>query len=397
MKYLCKAPFSLLEIVPDGSFRVCCKQPANPIKRPNNTVYRINEDHIDDIWYSPWMNNFRQRFINGEKPEECKMCWDDESAGIISYRKQLSNLDIPLENPEIHSLVLKLSNKCNCACRICSFWLSSLWQAEELKTKQFDPKYNWFIELNDAPKITQKNWEPLKEKLRKLKVLYIYGGEPLINDEVLLVLRYLVNEGHSKSITLYLNTNGTVINDEIIGLLEKFEHTEVNFSIDDVFHRYDYERWPAKYVSIFRDLHEFHEQYNQPNIKVVLYTTLTIFNVLYINEILSEFKKLPKFKINFTNMIHEPYVLSLYGLSEDVKPEIEKRIRAIEWHANWEYSCNADILINFMYLYKNDYTASDYIVQLDNKLGFYDTRRKQDWRNTFPDLYMLLNQTTQKK
>ena len=281
----CNAPFAALEVTPQGDCRVCCQMPQQSVLRPDGTNYRVNQDGISVIWQSQWMKDFRERFINNERPSECSMCWDDEKAGIVSLRKQLSGMYIhDVHNPKLKNLTLKLSNKCNCACRICSFWLSSLWETEIKKSGRMLDRDVWFIEENSKDKISSEFWNDWQENLKTLDSLLIYGGEPLINDEVLMILRYLVENGLSKKMSLYLNTNGTIMNPDVIGLLYEFKETGLYFSIDDVFDRYNYERWPAKYENIKKDLLELHDTYNRSNVNICLYTSISIFNIFYLVE-----------------------------------------------------------------------------------------------------------------
>ena len=388
----CKAPFTALEITPTGDTRICCKMPATSICKPDGTKYRVNEDGISKIWKSEWLLAFRQRFLNGERPIECKMCWDDEAAGITSYRKQLAHKDVNVENPNLRMLVLKLSNKCNCACRICSVFLSSLWQIELTKSNRWDPNtFREFNEENAKDKITGDNWGEWKTYLHEIDTLFIYGGEPLINAEVLQILDYVVDNNLSKNIMLVLNTNATIINNKISNTFVQFKEVYLHYSIDDIGARYEYERWPAKFPNIMRDLDKLHSTYERTNVKISFYLTISIFNVLHLNEILIEFNKFPKFKINFDNIIHDPALLSLYSLPEPIKIKVKESLNLVNWEQYWDGSADhKNIISNFLDLYRSNYTTSQYIEQLDKLLSIDDLRRKQDWRTTFSELYALL-------
>lgn len=390
-KYFCNAPFNQLELTPEGKCRICCKMPGIMITNEEGVEYKVQDCDITTIWKSDWMNNFRQRFIDEEKRPECQMCWDDEAAGITSLRQQLEWLPVDVNQPKITSLVLKLSNKCNCACRICSFWLSSLWQTELEKTNRWDDKNNFFIEGNVADKVNN-NWDDWKLHLHNLDRLFLYGGEPLINYEVLKILDYIVDNNLAKNITLFLNTNGTVLNEKIINIFKQFKEVFLYFSIDDVFERYEYERWPLKHDNIFRDLKAFHDIYDvNGSIHATLYTSISIFNVLYLQEILNEFKKFPKFTINFDNLIHEPKFLSIYDLPHSIKEKIKTSVNNVDWNQNWETkNTYRDNIINFLFLYNRGYDCKEYLNSLELKLNFDDVRRKQNWKTTFSKLYNLL-------
>lgn len=390
----CKVPFSQLEIGPTGECRVCCKMESTTVVRDDyDNPYILQNTDIKTIWNSKWMNNIRQRFINGEQLEECKICWDDEAAGIKSYR-QKSNQFIDMENfdnPIIKDLMLKTSNKCNSACRICNSYLSSLWQSEDEKYGKFRDKK--FIELNSQDKINDNNWENWKETLRNVRSISIFGGEPLINPEILKVIHFLIDEDLASNVGIVLNTNGTVTSAEMFDTLNKFNFVSLCFSIDDIDERYHYERWPASFDSIYKGLLSVHDR-EYKNIHISLYTTISVFNILNLGDILERFKTLNKWNINFDNLLYIPEYVCLYNLPEEIKPKIEEYLDSVDWNQKWLANMGHEniksIIINFMNLYKSPYSCNDFIKLLDDNLGPVDIRRNQDWKKTFPKLYALL-------
>lgn len=397
-KYFCAAPFYQIEVTPHGAARVCCKiNSEDTVKDLNGKEYIVNTTSISEIWESKWMNDFRQRNITEEKRPECRQCWDDEDAGVFSFRQHQQKIKNDINNPKVVEIVLKLSNKCNCACRICNWYLSSLWQSELEKTDRFKRKdHVWFIEGGETDKANEHNWEDWKKHLRQIHHLSLYGGEPLINDEVHKILDFLIEEKLSHKVQLGLNTNGTVINERIIEKLSKFKSVDLHFSIDDLGSRYEYERWPAKSDSVFNDLRDLHDNYNidYKKFNILLYTTISVFNVMYLDKLLEVFKTFPNFMVNIENIAHEPKILTLYNLPETVKEEIIKTIETQEWsnvrHHKFDATHYKNTIINFLQLHKSPYSNTEYIKELDKKLGIDDARRKQDWKTTFPELYQLL-------
>ena len=332
-KYFCTAPFSQLEIVPEGVCKICCKLFDQKVLDDNGNPYKIYETDLSTIWNSNWLNNFRQRFIEEEKRPECHLCWEEEEAGIVSIRQQM-NRKVDIANPKLKDLTLKLSNKCNCACRICSWDLSSLWQSELEKTNRLDMSVQTWFEGNKIDKITDSNWEDLKTHLRDITQLQLYGGEPLINPEGLRVIEYLVNEGLSSRVSIVLNTNGTVTNERLFDMLDTFRFTELRFSIDDVGNRYEYERWPAKSESIFKELKVLHDAKDYKKLRLSFYTSISVFNVFDIGELLVKFQDYPKWKIMFDNLVNFPEILSITAIPEKVKPRVEAYLKSVDWKSN---------------------------------------------------------------
>ena len=388
-KHFCKVPFGQMEVSPSGECRVCCKMRSDVVVRDDaGNPYRVQETSLSTIWNSNWMNDLRQRFLNDEKLEECKICWDDEDAGLDSYRtKGHIYLNVDIENPELKELVLKLSNKCNSACRICNSYLSSLWQSE-------DEKYGIFRPRIPENKINENNYEDWKNVLDNLESLYLFGGEPLINTEVLQILEYLKNKDLSPNIKLTLSTNATVTSDKVFSLLNTFKLLIVSFSVDDIDERYNYERWPANFDSIYRDLIKLHDndKYNKQIVR--LYVTVSIFNILHLGQILEKFERFSKWNIAMDNLLNFPSYLCLYNLPEKVKLFVKEYLESVDWDKpKWVENTHKNIknnLIGFMYLYESPYSCEEYIKLLDNNLGPIDSRRSQNWRETFPELYKLL-------
>jgi MoaA/NifB/PqqE/SkfB family radical SAM enzyme len=398
-KYFCAAPFRNLEVRGEGRCTVCCKIDSH-ILDENGEPYHMYDTDISTVWNSKWMNDFRERFVEEEKRPECHRCWDDEEAGTRSLRQQINldkyHIQRVVEEPRIEELVLKFSNKCNCACRICDWYLSSLWEQELAKSGRLDVELHrpWFAG-NEKNKITDDNWDDWKKNLDKVFQVSLYGGEPLINEEALRVIDYLVDSGRSREVSLVLNTNSTVTNKAIFDKLNQFNRVDLNFSVDDIGHRYDYERWPSKSANIFKELKELHDTENYNNINIGLYTTISIFNVLHLGDILEKFRDYNKWKVNFENMAYIPKQLNMSLLPEVVKPKVEEYLLSVDWrNTNWHRE-NHDYktaIINFLYLQKSPWTCEGYVIELDKKLGIDDKRRNQNWRETFPKLYDLLLQ-----
>ena len=85
----------------------------------------------EERWHSDELNTLRQQFINNEKPDACKRCWDEEAAGKQSLRQRQYQYFPDDYNEFILSgrwmqgpktAVFKTSNVCNLACRSCGGW-----------------------------------------------------------------------------------------------------------------------------------------------------------------------------------------------------------------------------------------------------------------------------------
>lgn len=389
LPHFCNAPWRALETTPHGDMRVCCKIGKHSIKHENGAVLRLPDATISDAWNSRWLADLRQRFMAGEKPEACSVCWDDEAAGLVSERMNHIAWPVNLDNPRIDSLSLKMSNKCNCACRICSKWCSSLWHQEDRKNGL--PGVDDFMGVER--KITDANIDDWKRVLGKIGMLMLYGGEPLINDEVHWILDHLIDTGRAGNVHLVINTNATVTNMEIWSKLYRFKTARIYLSIDDIGDRYDYQRWPARWESISRDIDRMHAMGMPPNVLPRLYSTISVFNLPHIRQILDEFSRWPWFPVNMTNCVYDPWPLQIYSLPEVVKqmidvPKPEDYTGKVFWDDDQQGALNG--IRGFMHVRQSNITGRDFIAAMDEKLGVDDYRRGQSWRETFPELYGML-------
>lgn len=394
-KNFCSMPFNSLEISPDGTCQVCCKI-KSPIRKDSGEFYNLLNDNLKDIWNSNDLVRLRNSFLADNRPDDCELCWTEEKAGVKSLRQQTKNNSYNQENPTVTYLSLKLSNKCNLACRICSPHLSSLWQ------NQFE-KLGWDIQPAEMmktvslEKLKGDNLVALHEMSNHLTQVLIYGGEPLVNDEILQYLEFLIKTEHSKHISLTMNTNVTVCTDKLIETFKEFRYVNLCLSIDDVDERYEYQRWPAKWAKVDENIKRFAEL-NSERIRVRFYPSVSVLNIATIENTLDRLESYG-IPIILNNIIHLPNILSVRNFSSDLKSKIIDIVEKIDfskYNLVEPYDGHRDAIINF--------------IKLDNDLGFQFTHNHEyreklmhhmeevdRYRNTqiqayLPKLWSLLNE-----
>ena len=170
----------------------------------------------------------------------------------------------------------------------------------------------------------QIDW--LKNNTRKIKVLKASGGEPFYDDQICQLLNVYVDNDDAKSTILEFDTNGTLFNDDVISLNEKFKFLNHSISIDGVNSVYEYIRYPHT----FNDFNKSLKRYLKlNNIFCVHYafvlSSLNIFNIrdflFYVRSITSFVSNNKDFYINFEKV--RPYdrgtsinLLPIYLLEE---------------------------------------------------------------------------------
>ena len=299
---ICILPWMSIETSPIGTARPCCLA-QEEITKPDGTKYILKENTLEEIYHSEYMQNLRQQFLNGEKPETCRRCWDEEAVGRTSKRinsrirlkEYYDNIDWNNTDPDqLWFIDLKLGNICNLKCRICGSWSSSKWAREELdyvpKEHRKDHIANIWMKQGAWPRESELFWDNLKTLLPNIKYLEFTGGEPFLIQQHFDLLQYAVDNDYAKNIEIHYNTNGTVFPKQH-HIWEHFKHVEVAFSIDNTEARFEYERYGAVLDEVVENIDTIHRirdtwygtENRNSNITTQLCFTVNIQNVYYLD------------------------------------------------------------------------------------------------------------------
>ena len=131
----CPLPWFSVETSPNGAYKPCC------VYTEAIPDVHAGKDPIFCAMNNGYMQDLRDKFRQGVRPDQCRHCWAEEDSGktskrqysIIKFQKYLENF----KGDELEVLPifldLKLGNVCNIKCRICGSWSSSAWAPEEMK------------------------------------------------------------------------------------------------------------------------------------------------------------------------------------------------------------------------------------------------------------------------
>lgn len=339
---ICALPWLNLSLDVDGSSRPCCKfahaSPDSPYQLDN-----LREASLEQVWNGEAMQQLRRDFRAGVRPEECRACWDEESAGLRSFRQTYLDDRGIRSRPDYDDLTpaqpvafdLKLSNTCNLKCRICGPVASSAWLAEEIAhgrpgsevTEQLRADKSYF----QSNKLTQVpgNRELLEEWAPLVEHVEMTGGEPMLSRENRDVIELLVEHGRPDQVTLLLTTNATIIDDRILGNLHRFRSVVISLSIDDIGARLEYERGPLEWEQVRTNIERYAELAS-PTCQVFTNCSVSIFNVWDLPEYLDWMRTsygdgriLPNL-----NLVHYPRYFSVQVIPEPLADEVRARLRS---------------------------------------------------------------------
>lgn len=230
----------------------CC---VSPVKKSLTTDFK-------KIFY---LNDIRNSWSQGVFPSACNACKIAEEEKINSRRLGANQwyADNGFTDTEVELIRLDywVGDTCNLRCAICFPLCSSAWKQE----------------LNVSSKlkkvVTNNFWK--KMDLTTLRWVHFNGGEPLLSKNHVEFLEALPNK---HLIYVSYNTNGTILPDQnLLNLWSQFKLVQLDFSIDDIEQRFEYQRYPANWNTVTNNLQWYIE--NSPhNCMFAVNTTVSILN-----------------------------------------------------------------------------------------------------------------------
>lgn len=391
---ICMLPWTSLEATPQGTTRPCCLYDEEIVDDAGKVIW-LKDSNLQDIYKSEYLQKLRRAFLNGEKPEACFRCWDEEAAGRTSKRmnsrtrlKELyKHVDWFNETPDqLWFLDLKLGNICNLKCRICGSWSSSKWAKEEMdylvngENKKEHIAYLW-LKQGKWPEESPTFWDNLKFMLPQIKYFEFTGGEPWLIQEHWDLLKYAVETGDSKHIDIHYNTNATQQLGPHTMVWNEFGRVDIAFSIDNVGKRFELERHGANWEvanKIIDDVH-FARSVDTPNITTQLCFTINIQNVYYLDELLAWADTKPFDSIHF-NMLHSPDRMSIAYMTPKAKELVLNKLKSKFWGGDF-YQREINNVIQFIENGPGS-DGEEFVRQMKRT----DEYRKQNFMDTHPEI-----------
>jgi MoaA/NifB/PqqE/SkfB family radical SAM enzyme len=349
-------------------------------------------DSLEDIYHSDYLRNLRKEFLDGKKPATCQRCWDEEAAGrdskrINSYKRMKSIMPlIDFKNLDPNNMMyvdLKLGNICNLKCRTCGSWSSSKWAQEDLMQVPYEQRKDHiakkFMQLGEWPRTSSVFWESLKEMLPTIRFFDFTGGEPFMIQEHFDLLRYSVEQGHSKKQEIHYNTNATQWPDGAEELWKNFKNVEIAFSIDNVGDRFELERSGAKWQEANKNIQKFREMRDRlGNITLQVCLTINIQNVYYLEELCNWITE-QNFDFDYFNMLHDPRAMNIGEMTSTAKELVINKLRNGTFTP--EHRIEIDKIITFI---ENGPTSDGKKFVKDMKS--MDSVRKENFALTHPEI-----------
>jgi len=276
-KSFCLAPWFSL-VIGYKEVRPCCLW----VTGKENHWENIEE--IKDYWYSKKMKSVREKFLNGEIPDECRVCLQRIKPRSIFYYEKIGeyidksriNLTPPLKPLQMD---LKLGTKCNLKCRMCGSWGSCNWTKTDKELNAIDMKFKRSeVDKYDLDISQLKDSRDLFTDIVRFD---FKGGEPMLYNSMVEMIERLVEWNLTKNIRLSYVTNGSIVNEDAIKLWRNFKQVRLVLSLDGVDDLFYYIRGFD-----FKTYKRSIEIYNElENVKGLHNVAVSIYNILDINKI----------------------------------------------------------------------------------------------------------------
>ena len=445
----CVLPWIHLATRPNGDMRICCVANASGadtgdytvglVKKENGQPANFGNDLPTQAFNNDYMKSVRQLMLSGEAPASCKKCYDEEEQGIASKRIwetvswHLDNVNIPelIENTQpdgsvpykLRYLDLRLGHTCNLKCIMCSPHDSSQWVNEHkkvfpiFKSPLIKKQMSWERKLfNNFWHENPEFWREIYDQIPNISNLYFAGGEPLMIREHKMFLEEIIKQGYANKITLRYNTNGILIDEEIISIWTHFKKVKVGVSLDGIGDKVHYIRYPTDFSVVEQNLWRLED--TPDNIQTNIACAVQILNIKHIPDFIkwkvsSGFKKL-NFEKNIVgqtaggglmgvHLLWIPTWLSLRVLPKEDKLEVRHLFNELR---NWlydNYTQDDDFWRVNPYGWKRWESILDWMDSDDQSnllpdfreyINTMDKERNIDFTRTFPELAHLLNDNT---
>jgi sulfatase maturation enzyme AslB (radical SAM superfamily) len=340
----------------------------------------INSQPLRDILHGEENQTIKQDMLNDVLHDRCGHCHlleknqkfsPNSVSNRVWYLKTLKINDLEFfdntSNHRLHMLDLRWKNTCNFACIYCGPDLSSAW-ASELNLPQHIKE--------DA---LQQSLEYIYSNLSTVEHIYLAGGEPLLIKENLVLLKKI--HEINPNVEIRINTNLSIINNEIYNLLKQFKNVHWTVSVDGIGKEFEYVRYGGVWDQFIDNLQQLRQDFEKINFNST-WCIMTAYGVLDCIEFL---QNLGFHENSFiVNPLDSPKFWHVGNLPDAELALLRNKIQSKLNLSNPEYA-----LYNSLSLMLN-YISTPFEKDLNTtfeKLKNIDVRRKIDSSKIFKELY----------
>ena len=406
---------------------------------------RTHQTPLDELAHDPsalhntkYKKALRQQMLSGERPEECKYCWNIEDTvktpDTMSDRVLKSSWEIYHDPAVLEKIItngaefntnptqleVSFSTTCNFKCSYCSPDVSSRWMKETLKYGNFpteDPLISIdAIRANNKMPISDREYNPYIEAFWKwwpelypqLSVFRITGGEPLLHKNTFAVLDWIIDHPQPE-LNFAINSNMCVPPAVLQRFLDKIKEITSRGLIKSfkLYTSAEAYKSQADYIRFGLDYNEWYENCRMllqevPTAHVSLMSTYNAMSVVSYLDFLKDMCELKKEFINRLT-IDTVYMANPKCLTIDILPK--EFMSYITRQRQYAQIRHGDRLFNDMELLKMERIEKYFSSRLETPrsglamfrrdfaafVDEHDRRRGTNFLATFPEMNEFYN------
>lgn len=314
--------------------------------------------------------SLREQMLRGERPEECKYCWDVEDLPTQQVSDRVFKTNIysdeaikestltARDNVNLKTLEVSFDSTCNFACSYCSPTFSTTWQNLSKRHGAFENIQDNSVfqyQSNSGLWETEKTkkaenpyikafWEWWPELTTSLQEIRITGGEPLMSDDVWKLIDAFNALPPDSKMKLAINTNMGAkesIIERFVEIAKGPTGRRLNLftSAEGVGTTAEFVRYGLNWNQWVINCEKFLELE-----KMSAFTIMTTINALaydslpdFCEHMLRWKDKYPHQKINLSlNILKYPRFLGIGVLDDSIRAVIDDRLREISKDERWD-------------------------------------------------------------
>jgi MoaA/NifB/PqqE/SkfB family radical SAM enzyme len=325
-------------VYPGGNWVPCCK--ANGADLHNENLEKLNYNEYTN---SNSFKKVKDEIIEGRTDGYCRSCFVSEQNNDVSDRvSNNENWLRHLEKTNEYEDFLKraeeyydnkqntapwhwflfIDNNCQARCVMCDATFSS---AIEKEYEKLNLPINFMSKnkSNNLGKNTinfEKIIDRIKDNIEDVKIIQLLGGEPTLQTGYIKLFNWLIETGHSKNITVKINTNGINLPQTWLDFSKHFKFWQWTFSVDAVGDLNEWLRYPTNWERLCENI----EKARNTDAYVMINTTVHALNIHYLPELYQwlKDKNLPKLCYHYVN---EPKEISVFVLTNEQRKQLKKK------------------------------------------------------------------------
>lgn len=227
---------------------------------------------IKNIFNHRAFEQLRRDAMTNVKNPACKTCWQREAevgtSDRLKYSPDGEQYTKSMNNLQVTSYDIQISDECNLRCRMCTPWLSNKLRTDVKLFKQYDLELptGWRYEKNYLKptsqnevltEASQSEWKHLLDNLNTCEHIKFTGGEVFVSKRFKEFLDYAIETNHAQHIDLRVITNATKFTNEVIEKIKHFRNFGPVFSIDGIGKTYEYIRHPMPFEKLQKSVTNF--------------------------------------------------------------------------------------------------------------------------------------------